>query len=75
MLVVKEIPEELTGSRPTSQKVCRSCGELKPLEDYHRTPVSRDGRQARCKACRNAEARIYRERRKTVEGNAERRAL
>jgi hypothetical protein len=41
MLVVKEIPEELTGSRPTSQKVCRSCGELKLLEDFHRGPPSR----------------------------------
>jgi hypothetical protein len=24
-----------------THKVCRSCGELKLLEDYHRTPVSR----------------------------------
>jgi hypothetical protein len=50
---------------------CRSCHAVKPLEDFHRSPVSRDGRAARCKSCRNAEPRIYRERRKTAERNAE----
>jgi hypothetical protein len=46
---------------------------MQPLEDFHRSPVSRDGRVARCKSCRNAEARIYRERRRKAERAAEKR--
>jgi hypothetical protein len=54
-------------------KRCRSCGATKPLEDFHRSPVSKDGRAARCKSCRNAEARSYRERRRRVEEAADER--
>jgi hypothetical protein len=56
------------------KKGCLTCGETKPLEDFHRTPVARDGRAARCKLCRNAEAKIYRERRARAETEAEERA-
>jgi hypothetical protein len=54
-------------------KRCLSCGQTKPLEDFHRSPVSKDGRAARCKSCRNTEARIYRKRRARAEIEAEER--
>lgn len=41
----------------TGTKRCRSCGEVKPLDAYHRHPTCIAGRQSRCKACRNAQDR------------------
>jgi hypothetical protein len=35
-------------------KLCRKCGEVKPVEDFHRS--GRDGYQAWCKPCRRADA-------------------
>lgn len=32
-------------------KPCRICGEVKPLDEFHRLTKSKDGRQARCKEC------------------------
>jgi hypothetical protein len=46
--------------REISTKACRLCGQRKLLTDFHRSPVSRDGRHARCRSCRN---RAERERR------------
>jgi hypothetical protein len=43
-------------------KRCKVCGEVKPLDDYYRTPGTRDGHRGDCKACNQAEkARRHRE--------------
>lgn len=34
-------------------KKCAKCGEIKPLEDFHRETISPDGRRNSCKSCRN----------------------
>lgn len=33
-------------------KRCSKCGEMKPLDEFHNDKWSKDGKQARCKACR-----------------------
>jgi ribosomal protein S27AE len=33
-------------------KVCKGCGESKPLEEFHKTTRTLDGRIARCKICK-----------------------
>lgn len=38
-------------------KACTRCGEEKPLDEFTKDKRSRDGRQARCKLCNNADAR------------------
>lgn len=40
-------------------KPCTGCGEVKPLDDYHRNRTKPDGREFRCKTC----AAEYRRRR------------
>lgn len=42
------------------QKQCKGCGIVKPLTDYHKVKTVADGRNSRCKECRNAEARAWR---------------
>lgn len=37
------------------QKRCSSCNQLKPLTQFHKRKLSRDGLQARCKPCRYTE--------------------
>lgn len=37
----------------TTTRLCRSCKIDKPLEDYHTTDRTKDGRRARCKTCMN----------------------
>jgi hypothetical protein len=37
----------------TATKVCRECGEKKPLDAFHRNPQARDGRHPRCADCKN----------------------
>ncbi|NUR65140.1 MAG: hypothetical protein HOQ47_05215 [Streptomyces sp.] len=32
-------------------KACRTCGETKPLSDFHRRSRAKDGRQLHCKPC------------------------
>jgi hypothetical protein len=34
-------------------KLCRRCGETKPLDEFHVMRSSSDGRQSRCRACTN----------------------
>ena len=34
-------------------KVCTKCGVWKPLEEYYKRKTSKDGRESRCKGCRN----------------------
>lgn len=38
-------------------KTCRVCGEVKPLDDFHKSSRSPDGRQYRCKPCAIADSR------------------
>jgi len=33
-------------------KTCTKCGQIKPIEDYHRNKSMRDGHLNSCKACR-----------------------
>lgn len=51
-------------------KTCTGCGEEKPLEAFGKRTGVRDGRQARCRACRSA---AYRAKPKTEEGRARQR--
>jgi 5-methylcytosine-specific restriction endonuclease McrA len=42
------------------EKVCKGCGELKPLDAFYRCSKVRDGRKPRCKECSSAESRQWR---------------
>lgn len=46
-------------------KVCKGCGQHKPLEAFYRCAAVKDGRAARCKSCRDQAHRVY------YEANAE----
>lgn len=35
-------------------KTCTLCLETKPIDQFHRHPLSKDGRKPRCKSCQNA---------------------
>jgi len=54
-------------------KQCTKCGLVKPLEEFHRSVSSRDGRTSRCRSCRSGDARNYAERRRRAEAAAEER--
>jgi hypothetical protein len=41
-------------------KRCRDCGQVKPLDQFHRNSHRRDGRQGWCKECHNERARQWR---------------
>jgi hypothetical protein len=41
------------------EKRCKVCGDVKPLDDFYRSPGMRDGRRNDCKAC-NLEAKAAR---------------
>ena len=32
-------------------KICKSCGKVKPTNDYPKNPAKRDGRENKCKKC------------------------
>ena len=51
-------------TKPTT-KVCKVCGQEKPLEEFQRSPWGKDGRIATCKECRG---------RLLAQGKAERKA-
>lgn len=40
-----------------SEKRCTCCKQSKPLSEFHKRTLSRDGLAARCKPCRNEEMR------------------
>lgn len=40
-------------------KKCSSCGESKPLEEFHKKANAKDGRQSKCKPCNNASVRKW----------------
>jgi len=46
-------PEPPAYVMPT-EKLCKGCGQTKPLDDFYRHKDPRDGRQSRCKLCSNA---------------------
>ena len=39
------------------EKACKSCGEVKPLTEYHKNPTTADRRLAKCKPCVNKKSR------------------
>lgn len=43
-------PEPAPWVMPT-EKLCRGCGQTKPMDDFHRHTRNKDGRQGRCKEC------------------------
>jgi hypothetical protein len=59
-------------------KVCRDCGETKPLDDFHRCKTAKDGHQPYCKPCRLlylrdlAAGRSLRDERRSLDGIAAR---
>ena len=54
MTTIKRYVSETEGS-----KVCRTCGEDKPLTDYHRHVHGKDGRMIHCAECRRKALRKY----------------
>ena len=34
------------------EKVCKACGIMKPLSDYHNRSVAPDGKDTQCRICR-----------------------
>lgn len=56
-----------------ASKRCSKCGEVKPMDQFHRSAMSKDGRTSRCKTCRALDARLYAERRRRAELAAEER--
>lgn len=42
-------------------KLCRRCGELKPIVDFHSNKSRPDGYSSWCKTCNNVSCRLYRE--------------
>ena len=44
----------------SAQKTCTVCGEVKPLEGFHRQPTGPMGRHSWCKPCLNSAARASR---------------
>lgn len=45
-----------------SQKRCCQCGEVKPLDEFHRNKNYKDGHRYECKACVRAYSTRYRQR-------------
>ena len=39
-------------------KICTKCGALKPLAEFHKSKLHKDGRKPRCKDCRSIDAAI-----------------
>ncbi|MDX3644289.1 endonuclease VII domain-containing protein [Streptomyces sp. MB09-02B] len=42
---------------PAGHKLCRTCGEIKPHDEWHRNATASDGLSTRCKACRAVQSR------------------
>ncbi len=51
-------PEPPPYVRPT-EKTCKTCGQIKPLEQFHRRSSARDGRQPDCAVCATAAIAAY----------------
>lgn len=61
--------EDMTTSHGAPlRKVCIACGELKPVEEYHKNHALKSGRENTCKVCKNAKRRALKaEQRKQAE--------
>lgn len=57
---------ELTGPL---MKRCPDCGDVKPLTDFHRNPVRKDGRGTYCKPCANTQTRERQARKRAEMGD------
>lgn len=44
-----------------ARKACTKCGEVHPLDAFHRSDNHKDGRRSLCRNCRRNAKRIYRE--------------
>jgi hypothetical protein len=40
-------------------KTCIKCGEWRNIEEYHKSPNTKDKRMSKCKSCRKQYAQIY----------------
>lgn len=40
-------------------KLCKKCGELNPLDQFHNDKAKKDGKRANCKACQNSQTKAY----------------
>lgn len=47
---------------PPAEKACTKCGEVKPLDQFHRRKAARDGRQTYCAICATALALAFNKR-------------
>jgi hypothetical protein len=54
--LVQERPKVANGMT-SSEKVCRSCGKLKAVNEFHRQTRATDGLQTSCIACNKRQAR------------------
>lgn len=45
--------------RCATEKLCSTCGEIKPLAEFHRSSRYSDGRKTTCRICRNVQNRSY----------------
>ena len=45
-------------------KVCKGCGIEKPLDEFHKDKYQKDGKQVKCKMCKNAQAEKWYEKNK-----------
>jgi len=43
----------------TGMKRCSKCGEVKPLEEFHRDRSKKQGRRSRCRECERQYERAY----------------
>ena len=53
------------------EKPCTRCKKIKPLDEFHRDKIKRDGRKTACKSCHRDQRIAYRERLVGVEIPAE----
>lgn len=44
-----------------NQKQCNECGKVKELTEFHKKTASKDGKQAKCKACMKVKNKNFRE--------------
>src|SRR5258708_6190772 len=48
-------------SEPVTEKPCKDCGKVKPLEDFAPSKMGKYGRKAHCRKCLNASVKKHRE--------------
>jgi hypothetical protein len=53
--------QKLINAMKSGEKCCTFCRKVKPLNDYHASINTADGRQARCRVCKLNDNRAWRE--------------